>query len=403
MKNHPFRTSLVASLTLSLVAPSFSFAQDVPPPAKEPSLAGCAGLASPVKHQNLAKNIPARIKESNNFCGDPKKHVLAGKVGQHLQKIVKASHKCESALKRTVAPNFSIENLVKKPAQRLLKSCIQVRAYNSYSKKLCQDYAKNRNDTLNMNGIDEEGLKNMNNRDSFQAVKGMHTPLIAAYKTMAEDAKGEATDMDKRLPGMKDGQDTVMNQEVEFIKKVVKFNHEKAKELASAKLKKRRELSGETSGLNDMATLRFKTQREVDEFWTALYSCKDLYKENGYLDKWRDDYNKVVSNELAQMKKEALAHHEFFRDASSQHQMQANEVQKRINRLPTSDPGPNEISEREAKSIPKKALKRFNPEGKSGYTAARTYSDPQGQIYKEYCKPGKLWGKTCYWYKPSAQ
>lgn len=319
VKQHPARHLIVATLVLSLSTPAFGAARarngDVDP--------ACAGLASPVKHKNLGKNLPARKKESNQFCGDPAKSVLAGKVGQHLKRITDASKKCETALKRTVSPNFSIENLVKKPADRLLNACIQVRAYNSFSGKLCADYGTNSQKTKNMGGI---ATDEVNARNSFEAIARMHDPLAAAYKKMASDSESEAKDIEKRMAGIKDGKDKVMNDEVDFIKKAVKFNYESAKKLAAAKLPQRRQLSGEGQGMSEVGTLRFKNQREITEFYTALDSCNALAKDGGLLDKWRDEYNKVVAKEIGEMKQEATAFNSFFSDASAEHQRAAAEL-----------------------------------------------------------------------------
>lgn len=364
MKNHPCRHLLVAALVLSLSSPAYSAPRRQAQQGE--TLAACAGLHSPVKHKNLGKNIPARKKESNQFCGDPQKHVLAGKVGQHLQKIVQASKRCESALKRTVSPSFSIENLVRKPTDRLLKACIQTRAYNAISERMCATYGQNAEKAKGIGGV---AIDEVRGRGAFETIAKMHDPLVTNYKKLSEDAAGEAKEIDQRVPGIADNQDKVMNDEVEFIKKAIKFNYDKAKELAAAKLPQRRQLSGEASGFAEMGTLRFRTQREVKEFYSALDSCIALHKDNGLLDRWKDDYNKVIAKELTEMRTEAKSLASHFSDISAEHQRQAADLRAKAGKMDVAAvaPGAGGDSNKRQDLTPAQAQKaidygkRWNP------------------------------------------
>ena len=342
----------MATLVLSISAPAFAA-----PPRRQPVrpvsdqqqgavLASCDGLASPVKHKNMGRNVPARKKESNEFCGDPQKHVLAGKVGQHLKRIVDAARKCEGALKKTVSPNFSLENLVKKPTDRLLKACVQTRFYNASSEKICTTYGQNAERAKGIGGV---AIDEVRGRGAFETIAKMHDPLVLNYKKLSDDAASEAKDIDQRVPGIADNKDKVMAEEIKFLKGAIKFNVDKAKQLVAAKLNDRRQLSGEASGFAEMGTVRFRNCRRgeseaacradptsVGGFYAALDSCNAIAKDGGLLDKWNEDYDKVISKELTEMKTEAKALASHFSDISSDHQRQAAQIRSRATGMDTT-------------------------------------------------------------------
>lgn len=339
MRKHP--VALCSTLVLTLAfSPLFpAFAANPPAQGQQDTEVACAGLASPVKHKNLGKNLPARKKDSNTYCGDPAKEGSGGSVGQELKRIMASAAKCEGALKKTVSPNFSIMNLTKKSIDRLAKACIQVRSYNVFSAQLCADYGKNAESTKAVGGADVDSAIG---RGSFEAIANMRVPLMKNYQKMAADSEEEAKDFDRRLAGIANDRDKVIGDEIEFIKKALKFNTDKAKQLVEAEFKERQKLSGEGEGLSETRTIRFRNCRRgesqaacradptsVGGFYAALDSCNALSRDGGQLDKWRDNYNKNISKEVGEMKQEAKAFHAMFSDMAADHQRVIAQVRSR--------------------------------------------------------------------------
>lgn len=351
----------------------FIFILSLPASAQENG-AGCQGLSS--TEGQLESNIGKRAKTQEDFCDGNRLKAPVEQLGKKLEACKDLGRDLNGN-----ANSIRVDQVFPDIGKRLERACQVHKRYQDVSLSLCRQYGTAAGKTSDTYATEKSAGMYSGQKSDFDSLAKLHGEHASQYKLFSASARDMNRLVSNNMSEIQNGQDSQMAQTLKLLKYQIQTNAQQMEAMAKQKLAQRRQTA---ASQGQETTMRFKTQADVNRFYSNLSKCKALAADGGDIDKIGKLYQENLPKNLESMKKESADLAERFDKEAGSHASSQQSNEKTATSLgepeKTGPPSPAKpvISEADHKQLEaQKAAAAADPKSTINYSSPAITPSPE--------------------------